>query len=319
MGYNILALDGGTRPLLAVGILEQLESRCPGFLDAVDLFAGTSAGAITCAFIAFAPTLRDGLQRAREFWSSPQSFQVDPLRSLTALAGTHAFSDQAKIKAALERHFGDATLGDLKCSVLIPSFCLDNKSAVAESRGWTVRLIHTLDPVIADTDLKVVDALLRSGSSPVVNPVYQGYADGGLFANNPSLCAVTSALDYVGERLEAMRVVSVGHGRSQKFIDCDRTTDFGYHKWLLDPTHPMALLKVVMDSNRQAVTYQCSRLLEDRFMRIDPSLAAGTDATGINFDRYVLALDRAARALDYLPHVRQLNSMKWVDAGRADG
>lgn len=312
MSYNILALDGGSRPLLMVGILEHLESCFSGFLDAVDLFAGTSAGAITCAFMASARTPRHGLQRAREFWTAPDNFQLNPVRSLTALAGTHAFSDHTRIKAALERHFGDRTLGDLEREVLITSFCLDNKSSVPESRRWAVRLFHTLDPLISDTSLQIVDALLRSGSSPVVNPVYQGYADGGLFANNPSLCAVTAALDYVGKRLEDTRVVSIGHGQSYKTMDCERSTDFGYHKWLLDPSNPMALLKVVMDGNLQAVTYQCSRLLEDRFVRIDPRLAKDSDAPGLNFSRYVLTLERATKEVDYPSVVRRLRAMRWV-------
>ena len=312
MNYNILALDGGSRPLLLVGILEQLEHCSPGFLDAVELYAGTSAGAITCAFMAAAPTPRHGLQRAREFWSMPDNFQLQPLRMATALAGTHAFSDHTKLKAALQSHFGDTTLGDLKRPVLFPTFCLDNKSADPSSRRWSARLLHTLDPMISDTELNVVDALLRSGSSPVVNPVYQGYADGGLFANNPSLCAVTAALDYRGKRMEEIQVVSIGHGQTQKFVDCNRTTDFGYHKWLLDPSNPMALLKVVMDGNLQIITYQCTRLLEDRFLRIDPRLEQDSGAAGANFSRYVLALERAAKEVDYPSTVRHLRSLKWV-------
>ena len=45
--YHILSIDGGgVRGLVACVILERLEAAHPGFLDQVDLFAGTSTGAI---------------------------------------------------------------------------------------------------------------------------------------------------------------------------------------------------------------------------------------------------------------------------------
>lgn len=318
MTYNILALDGGSRPLMMIGILEELEARSPGFLESIDLFAGTSAGSVTIAFIASGRTPRHGLQRAKEFWMSPQNFELEVVRGLTALAGTHSFSDQQKFIAGLERAFGDMTLGELKRTVLMTSISLDNESPVEQSRRWSMRLFHTLDPVFSDTELRVVDAAMRSGAAPIMSPSYQGHADGGLFANNPSLCALTAARDYEGTPFENMRVVSVGHGQNQTTMDCSHRTDFGYQKWILDPTNPMAILKLVMDSNLQAVTYQCSRLLEDKFIRIDPHLTPGSLSGGMSFSRQVLELRQIARHLDYEPILRQLQSIGWLRGDAAD-
>jgi patatin-like phospholipase/acyl hydrolase len=53
----------------------------------------------------------------------------------------------------------------------------------------------------------VVDAALRSAAAPTYFPVYQGYCDGAVTANNPSLVAVSMALaHYPGLRREHVRV-----------------------------------------------------------------------------------------------------------------
>lgn len=311
MTYNILALDGGGRPLLMIGILEELEARSPGFLESVDLYAGTSAGSVIIAFIAAGDTPQKGLQRAKQFWMSPSNFQVDLLRSVTALTGAHSFSDQGRFIDGLRRAFGSKTLGDLNAKVLMTSIQLDNESPVPQSRRWSMRLFHTLDPLFPDTELNVVDAVVRSGSAPIMSPTYQGYADGGLFANNPSLCALTAARDHFGLSMDTMRIVSIGQGQNQATVDCSQRADYGFQKWLLDPKDPMAILKLVMDSNMQAITYQCSRLLEDQFVRIDPFLTEGSLSGGLNFNRQVLELRQIARSLDYDPVLRQLASIGW--------
>lgn len=313
MTYNILAMDGGGRPLLTINILEEIEARHPGFLESIDLFAGTSAGSITSAFIADGRTPRHGLQKAKEFWMTPDNFELSLLRSATALTGAHSFSDQSKFIAGLRRCFGDKMLGDLKKPVLMTAITLDNQSAAPEARRWSMRLFHTLDPVFSDNDLSIVDAVARSGAAPIMSPTYQGYADGGLFANNPSLCAITAAIDYVGTSYSNVRVVSIGQGQNRHIVDCSHRADYGFQKWLLDPSNPMALLKLVMDSNLQAVTYQCSRLLEDKFVRIDPHLTEDSLSGGFNFSRQILELRQIARRVNYDSILRQLDAIGWID------
>ncbi len=318
MPYNILALDGGGRPMLMISMLEELERRCPGFLDNVDLFAGTSAGAVTAAFIAAGKTPRHGLQRAKEFWMTPQNFEVNMARALVALTGVVSFSSQDKFHAALTAQFGDMTLGDLNRPVLFTAVCVDNQSSVPESRRWTIRLIHTLDEDFPDNHMSVVNAVMSSGASPIVSPIYNGHVDGGLFANNPSMCALATARDYIGRPFPHMRVVSVGQGQLRHYIDCTKTSGYGYQQWLLNPSDPMALLKLVMDSNLQAITYECSRVLEDHFVRIDPVIKPERLSGSLDFSRQMLALKEEAKEVNYAPMVKQITAFGWFDADAAD-
>ena len=51
--FVILSMDGGgCRGYMSIRLLERVCEEAPGFLDRVDLFAGTSTGSILAAFLA---------------------------------------------------------------------------------------------------------------------------------------------------------------------------------------------------------------------------------------------------------------------------
>ena len=56
--YRILALDGdGIRGLLTITLLRRLEEAAPGWIDQIDMVAGTSTGAIIAIGLAGGVTL----------------------------------------------------------------------------------------------------------------------------------------------------------------------------------------------------------------------------------------------------------------------
>jgi patatin-like phospholipase/acyl hydrolase len=271
---RILALDGGPRGLLMNALLLRLEKERPGLLDSIDIFAGTSAGSISAALIASGTTPREGVVQAIEFWRNWRPFAragKRDSRGLTALAGMSAFMDNASILKNLKATLDGLRLSDLPRKLVIPSFCLDNEVSLRDRRQWAVRIYHNLIPEFLEHDDLLVDICMRSSSIPMLHPVYQGHIDGGMFANNPSLCAVVTALDFADTTLPQIEVISLGHGITRAFMPV-KGGDIGYGRWLLDKNNPVAIIKVVMESNMQAINYQCSRLLEDRFIRFDPAL-----------------------------------------------
>lgn len=276
---RILALDGGPRGLLMNSMLLRLEDQRPGLLDSIDIFAGTSAGSISAAFIAAGSTPRAGLMRAIEFWREWRPFtkpgRRNP-RTWTALTGMSAFMTHDSMRKNLKAMLGDLRLSDLPRSLVIPSFCLDNEVVLHQRRQWSVRVYHNLMLDMPGHNDPLADICMRSSSIPMLHPVYQGHIDGGLFANNPSLCAMVTALDFADTTLPQIEVLSFGQGITRTYMPV-KGGDIGYSRWLLDKDNPVAVIKVVMESNTQAINYQCGRLLEDRFIRFDPTLSTDVE------------------------------------------
>jgi uncharacterized protein len=58
---------------------------------------------------------------------------------------------------------------------------------------------------------QVWDAAMRTSAAPTYFPVYRGYTDGGLVANNPSIVAVTKAMaHYPNVNPKNVAVLSLG-------------------------------------------------------------------------------------------------------------
>src|SRR5208283_3926595 len=93
-------------------------------------------------------------------------------------------------------------LRDLGKRVLVTSFQLNGAVGrrVVGRPAWHGKVFHNFEldsdgSPNPDLDEKVIDVLLRSSAAPVAFPVYQGYADGGLMAINPSVCALAQAVN----------------------------------------------------------------------------------------------------------------------------
>ncbi|WP_294065351.1 CBASS cGAMP-activated phospholipase [Silanimonas sp.] len=208
---RVLAIDGGgIRGIYASHVLERIQNSFgTQFHRDFDLIAGTSTGSIIAAALAFEIPISDVTKLYREQgplifcprrWSFGGAFlpryKSDPLR------------------AALNEVFQDATLSDAKARLIIPATDIGNggvhvfKSAYDES-------------FVRDRDVRVVDAVVASCSAPSyfaparVGP-YQ-LSDGGLWANNPSLVAVTEALTRLGAERSEIRLLSVGTGIGKNY------------------------------------------------------------------------------------------------------
>lgn len=269
--FRILAMDGGSRGVLMMRMLMRLNERLPGFLDQVDLFAGTSAGAISASILLTSPSWKTGLQRAHDFWRDAKFSRFTPLQNLLSLTGKFPLMSNTGMIEELELHVGSVTLEKLAHKIVIPAFQLDNGAADPVFRNWTPRLFHNLPLEGGSASDTLLDVVMRSASAPIVSPTYQGYVDGGLYANNPSLCALALAKDYTGLPLEQIEIFSVGMGQNPIYLN-KSTDNLGYMDWFLDGQHAMAMLNAVAESNLKAISYQCGRLLESGFFRLDPRL-----------------------------------------------
>ena len=66
-------------------------------------------------------------------------------------------------------------------------------------------------------------------AAPVYFPIEKGYIDGGVFANNPSLCAMTRVLANIPQLSSRdVSVLSIGTGMRPMRIDVENG---GSHSW----------------------------------------------------------------------------------------
>ena len=273
--YRILSLDGGgIRGILTARLLVRLHHRVPEFLPSIDLFAGTSTGALIALSLAMGSSPEDveNLYRdhgARIFSARGPLDDLNPLDEIE-----RANYDNDDLLSVLSTHFGTTTLGDLDGSVLVPTFMLDRR---ADGRsGWAPKIFHNVpaqdgrgdDP----DDDPVVDVAMMTSAAPTYFPSYAGAIDGGVYANNPSVCAVSKAVN-VGVPLGQIRTLALGTGVLPRFVEGERV-DWGLRKWGLK------MLSLVMSGMAGVGDYQCQQLLGENYRRVDPILPYDIDLDG---------------------------------------
>jgi patatin-like phospholipase/acyl hydrolase len=118
------------------------------------------------------------------------------------------------LREALDDVFKDARLKDSKARLLIPTTDIGNGSVHVFKSAYDPEFVR-------DPDVKVVDAIVASCSAPLyftpaeVEPYL--LCDGGLWANNPSLVALTEASSRLRFNRADIHLLSIGTGVSTNF------------------------------------------------------------------------------------------------------
>lgn len=266
--YHILSMDGGgIRGVLTARLLERLQAVQPGLLEKVELFAGTSTGGLLALGLAAGWSPAQALEiyqsfAGRVFVDSP----LDDLRDLGNAVGAEYTLDG--LRQALFEIFGDLRLRELPKKVLVSSFDLDNRSSnPAVRRTWKPKFFHNFPGPDSDGHELVMDVALRTSAAPTYFPIYQGYIDGGIVANNPGMCALAQALDPAtgAQRLVDVALLSISTGRYRHFLESNEG-DWGWVQW----ARPM--VDIVLEGMSDVADYQCARVMGRRYHRLDPDL-----------------------------------------------
>lgn len=279
---RILSIDGGGMPvLMSLLLLRRIERARPGFLAAVDLFAGTSAGAISAIILASDKDPMVGLERAIQFWERTPILSPQARHLIRGSVGARSLYSHDRLRGALLSVIGHRYMRDLPRQVMVAAIQLDNEASNHEERHWEPRTMGNTrgeQPEVLDT--LAVDIALRSGAAPIVWPIYQGYVDGGLFANDPSMLALSRVLrewqqdssDHGNARpaLEDICLFSVGEGQNPHYIPV-KNAAWGYLQWLFRPQLPAALVELALNSTGDEICEQCRLLLGDeQYYRLNP-------------------------------------------------
>jgi patatin-like phospholipase/acyl hydrolase len=296
--YRVVACDGGgIRGVFTARLIENLEADAGGFVSGIDLFAGTSIGSANALALAARTKPADIVRFYQEHGPKIFSKRIVPKGLLGVLAklleklprirryvedADNLFLpkwDNTGLHEALAGFFGRTTLKELSHKVAVPALELcDNKPGWEKGRAAPVVMDNFENSRYSDT--LAADAMQRSGAAPTYFASYQGFVDGGVVANNPSMAALAVALDPKkgNQPLQEVRMLSVGTGISPDRIAATQPLDWGILKW-----GPI-IYDVSSTGVNEIDTLNARRVLQQQYCRLDlvlPEPIALDDASKI--------------------------------------
>lgn len=298
MTYKILCCDGGgIRGLITALLIQNLEETFKDAIDKADGFAGTSTGGLIALGLANQIPIRDIVEIYRtkgaeiftpNGWNGAKPQLGEPTEEELG-AGPGMLSCQYKadgLKTLAETLFDIRKLSDCEKMVAVTSAQLWDDAA----KAWRSRVLaNTANN--AFREITMVDAALATSAAPTYFPPHgiaeaaSYFADGGLFANNPVMSAVSEAI-HGGHinAFEDVRVLSLGTGQDPQGIppaifDKYAPLSWGASKWLWPSAWGtyvpgMALISLMFAATSDSATTQAEQLLQENFCRANVPLNA---------------------------------------------
>ena len=289
--FRILALTGGgLRGSFAIGILAEFEKRLNRpIANYFDLIAGTSTGSITAASLSYGLTAADVHAFYQKYghliFKPREPFRPKPvyrpiysaLRNLLKnRAGTNLddFFQSRYCPFALTdsmvEGFGQHTMSDVKHSrLVIPTVNL------TDGQTYVFRTPHLPD-TRPEYDWNISDIIVAATAAPTyfphkLMPDGKCYADGGLWANDPGVVALSEAAQIIdrkhhcrGDTLQLANVhmISIGTGQSSYSLT-PPGGDAGALYWVRHVAEVMGVSQV------QGAKLPLSMMLGDRYRQVD--------------------------------------------------
>jgi patatin-like phospholipase/acyl hydrolase len=192
--------------------------------------------------------------------------------------------------------------------VLISSLQLDNGDPA--NRSWKPKFFHNFPGPDSDGAALMVDVAMETSAAPTYFESYNGFIDGGVVANNPSMAALAQALDNrnpASERAgepEDVLLLSLGTGVSLQYI-AGKDLDWGDAQWI------KPLINIMMDGSVGVADYQCRQILGARYQRLEPVFPQGTSYSLDDVSRIVDMLNFAQHDVDISATVQWLQDRNW--------
>lgn len=299
---RILSIDGGgIRGVIPATILEYLEKRLQYLsgnpqavlADFFEMMAGTSTGGLlTCFYLL--PPLENDTEKTGRFFAHEASVLYEqygkdifkPKVPLGKLAKARVLFDDIYAADGLEnlliQRFGNAKLSETTRHCLLTAYDITDRRAVFFTRPEARKYPHK--------DYYLRDISRATAAAPVFFPIAKitslggknSYlVDGGMFANNPAICALTEAQRTKFEEkknpgIEDVYMLSLGTGKALKGYDYEKARHWGIASWAIP------LMNIFLSGSSEVVDSQLENLFKSKelshcYHRIDPDLAMANE------------------------------------------
>ena len=218
--FKILSIDGGgIKGLYSATILKHFEEQFACRIsDHFDMLCGTSTGGL----IALALSLKIPAADICHFYEEegpkifPQHSSYGWLNDCIGFIRQTFYKgkfDDAPLRTALHKVFGDTTLSQSSNLLCIPAY------VITEAHPWVFKFDHKEGNLNRDNKAKYVDVALATTAAPTYFPMAEidyydrkQFVDGGVWGNNPTLVGFLEALTYfVGQDkpFKKLKILSV--------------------------------------------------------------------------------------------------------------
>jgi patatin-like phospholipase/acyl hydrolase len=291
---RILSLDGGgIRGIIPGQILVILEEKIKvktgnenaRIADYFDLIAGTSTGGIlACALLCPDPenpvrprftaqeVVNLYLERGDEIFSIPFFHKI---RSGSGTLDEKYPTDE--LEKALDDYFNGLKLSQLLKPCLITSYDIQRRQGhfftshdAIGKEGW---------------DYYVKDVARATSAAPTyfdcaeiksLTEISYPLIDGGVFVNNPAICAYAEVHNKFKVAAERMALLSIGTGFEKKSYNYDKAKDWGLIGWI------RPLLSIMMSGVSEVVDYQLRQVFssvkaQSQYLRINTEFPNNVD------------------------------------------
>lgn len=212
--FKILSIDGGgIKGLYSICILAEFESmfNCR-IVDHFDMICGTSTGGL----IALGISLGIPAEKICAFYQNQGSQIFKPQNTLKSFLRQIFISSKhsnQSLRSCLKEIFGDKVVGESQALLCVPAFSITN------GRPYIFKYDHKEGKLKRDNKTLYVDVALATSAAPTFLPVVtipshgnRQFADGGVYANNPTLVGITEAFHYfvgAGREFQKLMVMSI--------------------------------------------------------------------------------------------------------------
>jgi len=262
---TVLAIDGGgIRGLIPAAFLNRLEQETEHCIsDLFDYISGTSTGGILALGL--------GLKRPNQ----AKPYTAAELSSLYTAEGGRIFSrsllhrigalenlngpkyPEDGVDEVLRKYFAGMRLRDARTNVLVTAYAIELRCPFF-FRSWQAQATETS----LTHDFEAWQVARSTSAAPTYFPPNQAQAadgrtyaliDGGMYANNPALCAWVEAHDrHPGADI---LVVSLGTGNENKKVRYDAAKNWGLIGWA------PRLIDVIFDGVSDTVDVELDEML----------------------------------------------------------
>lgn len=321
---RVLSLDGGgIRGIIPATVLEYVENKLieitsnpkARIADYFDIIVGTSTGGILGCFYLTpnsqskkdGPSSKYTAAKALEFYSEKGSriFNASKRKGwlgLRQLFNAAQYSPQ-NLENIFQEEFGDLKMSELLKPCLVTTYDLISKTAF---------FFSSVEPENKKREFFVKDVTRSTSAAPTYFPPAKiknlatdktmMNIDGGVFANNPTLCAYAECRNSIFPKAsypsaKDMLILSIGTGGGQfELPDVSKSSRWGVISWA------KSIPEIMMDGGFDTVAYQMKLLFETlekeyqlNYKRIDVPLDKRTyskdmaDASKPNIDALKIA------------------------------